>query len=186
METCGAWRDSAFPPPWADATTATRRTFPPILRDAAGVPDGARACNTHRMLSVESARALVRSGLFWEPKPGDRFVVEVDELAGEVFWVSQMTIAVQHTPTGRILGFNGVTEWALDNVALDQALWLPSECQLREQLGDHFVSLTRSGDRFSVAMLHHGLIVHFEAGDSEDAYAAALLALLRTAYPAET
>lgn len=138
------------------------------------------------MLSVESARALVRAGLFWEPNPGDRFVVEVDELAGEVFWVSQMTIAVQQTPTGRVLGFNGVTEWALDSVALDQALWLPSEGQLREQLGDRFVGLTRADDRFTVAMLHDGGIVHFEADDAEDAFAAALLVLLRCAVSADS
>lgn len=138
------------------------------------------------MLSVESARALVRAGLFWEPKPGDRFVVEVDELAGEVFWVSQMTIAVQQTPTGRILGFNGVTEWALDSVALDQALWLPSECQLREQLGAAFVALTRADDGFTVAMLHNGGIVHVEAGDAEDAYAAALLVLMRGGWPVDS
>ena len=40
-----------------------------------------------------------------------------------------------------MLAFNGTTEWALDSIEVDEAVWLPLEHQLRDLLGDAFVSL---------------------------------------------
>ena len=40
---------------------------------------------------------------------------------------------------GSVNGFNGVTEGALDSVALEETLWLPREDQLRAVLGHDFV-----------------------------------------------
>jgi hypothetical protein len=85
-----------------------------------------------------------------------------------------------------VLGFNGTTEWALDSVAADDALWLPREDQLRELLGGTFVSLTRvlvDGEplayRVTVALDGAAATgpgsVHV-AADPETAYAHALLA----------
>ncbi len=116
----------------------------------------------------------------WQPRAGDRFVVRSRELAGEVFTVADMTIEAREYPTGTLLAFNGTTEWALDSVQIDQALWLPSEEQLRELLGASFRSLRRTGTgQFAVeASRPNGEPRVFAATSAPDAYAEALLDLV--------
>ena len=95
------------------------------------------------MITVELARALLPTPAFWEPAAGDRFVIDAELLTGEVFWISDLTVEVQTYRDQSLLGFNGTTEWALDSVTLDQALWLPREDQLRELLGDRLEAVRR-------------------------------------------
>ena len=96
------------------------------------------------MITVDLALRLRDAGLRWRPASGDRFAVLSPEMYGEVFTISEMTIEAHTYPTGTILGFNGTTEWALDSVAQEDALWLPREDQLRDLLGGTFRSLARS------------------------------------------
>ncbi|GGC93919.1 hypothetical protein GCM10011512_21190 [Tersicoccus solisilvae] len=138
------------------------------------------------MISTELARALRTAGLRWTPEPGDRFVLDPeqsrlvpDEDRKDVYTVSDMTIEAHEYPTGTILGFNGTTEWALDSVALQDALWLPAEGQLRSLLGDGFRSLTADDDgRFTVRARLRGGDRAFEGPSPAEAYGEALLALL--------
>ena len=130
------------------------------------------------MIGVELARALRDAGLRWTPQSGDRFVITAEELAGQVFWVSELTVEVQRLHNGDVLGFNGTTEWALDSVTLDQALWLPREDQLRGLLGDMFVSLSRNSGDWVVTTLVGSEEQSVRHGDVESAYATALLGRL--------
>ncbi|MFM9587441.1 hypothetical protein, partial [Streptomyces caniscabiei] len=86
------------------------------------------------------------AGLVWHPRSGDRFQLDEPEFDADIFTVSEMTVEPRDYPTGRILAFNGTTEWALDSVATEDALWLPSEAQLREMLRSAFRSLRRLSD----------------------------------------
>ena len=94
------------------------------------------------MISTELARALRDSGLVWHPVAGDWFRIDRIEADEEVYILSDMTVEAHEFSTGNILGFNGTTEWALDSVALEEALWMPREDQLRALLGPAFVALT--------------------------------------------
>lgn len=76
-----------------------------------------------------------------------------------------------------MLGFNGTTEWALDAVPLDIALWLPREDQLRDLLGDRFVSLGQRGEDWVVTVSNGVGTDEFADPDAECAYALALLSL---------
>lgn len=97
------------------------------------------------MLTVELARALREAGMAWHPQRGDAFVIPDRDLDGQVFVLSDMVIEQQDVPGGPpILAFNGTTEWALDSLEAHDAVWLPREDQLREQVGDAFVSLERA------------------------------------------
>ncbi|CAI9386956.1 pilus assembly protein CpaE [Microbacterium sp. T2.11-28] len=136
------------------------------------------------MISTDLALALRDAGLVWHPASGDRFQLDEPEFEADVFTVSEMTIEPRSYPTGTILAFNGTTEWALDSVALEDALWLPREDQLRELLRGAFRSLHRLADTHVVEIalrrdqgsaeeLHR-----FEHPQPEDAYALAVLALL--------
>jgi hypothetical protein len=127
------------------------------------------------VISTELARALRDSGLVWRPAAGDAFRIDLIEADDELFYLSDMTVEAHHFPTGTELGFNGTTEWALDSVPLEEALWLPHENQLRELLGAAFVSL---GADFTVVVTIDGVTRSFSADAAANAYGRALLALL--------
>ena len=104
------------------------------------------------MITVELARQLASDGVLWQPKPGDRFIIDEHDLAGELFWISDLTIELHHYQDQSVLGFNGTTEWALDSVPLDIALWLPREDQLRALLGLRFEALRRGATEWVVSV----------------------------------
>ena len=133
------------------------------------------------MIGVEVARHLKEAGLDWKPAPGDRFAIPDRDLDEDVFVLSNMTIEVYSVPEGRVIGFNGTTEWALDDVEIDEALWLPREDQLRELLGGTFRALRRTDAGHDVDITLMGEDRTFTAASPEEAYAAALLHLLAAA-----
>lgn len=124
------------------------------------------------MLSVALASRLLAAGVLWTPRQGDRFVLPGRGMDQEVFWLSDMTVAVHELPRGRVVGFNGTTEWALDSVRLEEALWLPREDQLRDLLGDRFLALQRTASGWAVRRRDGRWSVH---EDVECAYALAVL-----------
>ncbi|MEO6018642.1 MAG: hypothetical protein ABIP45_00145 [Knoellia sp.] len=131
------------------------------------------------MISLDLARRLTQdAGVLWEPQSGDRFVIDATLLTGEVFWISNLTIEPQHFADQTVLGFNGTTEWALDSVGLDQALWLPREDQLRTLLGDRLETLRRTSEGWEVTYATSDGTRHTVNDlDVECAYAKALLTL---------
>ena len=131
------------------------------------------------MITIDCARALQQAGLRWRPASGDSFRIERPGFDSEVFTVSEMTIEAHEFDTGTILGFNGTTEWALDSLALEDALWLPREDQLRGLLRGTFRSLHRQGEgSYRVSVHLGGADESFEAATAEDAYGTAVLMLM--------
>lgn len=142
------------------------------------------------MISTSLARRLRDAGLAWAPVSGDVFQLAPGssaaadgELEGDLFTVSDMTIEAHVYPTGTILGFNGTTEWALDSVAVEDALWLPREDQLRDRLQRVFRGLERveaaGGVTYRVRVERAGSAQEFESDDPAEAYGLALLDLIR-------
>jgi hypothetical protein len=89
-----------------------------------------------------------------------------------------MVVVVHDSPVGRILKFNGTTEWALDIVLSGEALWLPREDQLRVMLGRHFVALATTPGGYVVVIDHEGREQRHGDRDAECAYARAVLSVL--------
>ena len=133
------------------------------------------------MIAEDIARQLRAAGLRWQPASGDTFAIDRPGMEGERFTVSEMTIEPHHFDTGTILGFNGTTEWALDSLALEDALWIPREDQLRELLGGAFRHLARTADGYRVTIEFSGEDHFFEESDAADAYGRALLSLIGAA-----
>lgn len=138
------------------------------------------------LVRVGTAKALREAGLAWQPTAGDRFVLADRDMDEDVFVVSDMVADVHEFPSGRVIGFNGTVEWALDSVGTEQALWLPSEGQLRRLLGGTFRRLEREaadGLRWCVTVRLPGAVDDEEhrADVPGEAYAQALLALLAVA-----
>ncbi|MGR0218377.1 pilus assembly protein CpaE [Agromyces sp. ZXT2-6] len=135
------------------------------------------------MISRDLALQLRDAGLAWHPESGDRFQLDLPsnveaDVEADTFTVSEMTIETRRYPTGTILAFNGTTEWALDSVALADAVWLPREDQLRELLRATFRGLHRLPDAYEVEIELGGRSRRFEHPDPAEAYGLALLALI--------
>jgi hypothetical protein len=133
------------------------------------------------VLSLTLALALRDAGLRWTPAAGDRFVLPHRGMDDDVFVLSDMTVEVHEFPTGPVIGFNGVTEWALDSVTQDDAVWIPSEEHLRDRLAGLFHRLERDDDGgFRVAVRRPDGDREFPAASAPDAYGFALLHVLRS------
>jgi hypothetical protein len=132
------------------------------------------------VISLDLARRLHDAGVAWTPGNGDRFWVPDRELDETVFTVSDMVVEVRDHAGGRVLAFNGTTEWALDAIEEHEAVWLPRLDQLLDLLGPRFVSLTaRSGGY--VVRVRSGQ-EHVDVG-ADDAAARAVLGLLEQGQP---
>jgi hypothetical protein len=132
------------------------------------------------VISVGLARRLRAAGLRWQPANGDRFVVADRGMDDEVFVLSDMTVDLHHYPSGPVIGFNGTTEWALDSLDQDDALWLPAEHQLRALLGAAIVRLERTADGYDVVLRDGSAAgeVRTSGPNPAEAYGRALLARL--------
>jgi hypothetical protein len=93
------------------------------------------------VIGLEQGLALRDAGIRWHPRDGDHFAIPDRDLDDRVFVLSHMVVEVIESPVGPLLAFNGTTEWALDSIEIDEAVWLPLEHQLRELLGPAFVGL---------------------------------------------
>lgn len=138
------------------------------------------------MITRPLALRLHEAGLAWRPAAGDRFQLlgqDMDATGTDAFTVSDMTVEAHTFPTGIVLGFNGTTEWALDSIAIEEALWFPREDQLREALKGTFERLERDDDAsgWRVTCTFLGERMSHLADTPEDAYAMAVLAEVQAA-----
>ena len=131
------------------------------------------------MISLGLARRLRDGGLRWKPASGDRFFVADRGMDDDIFVLSDMTVEVHQFPGGEeVIGFNGTTEWALDSVEHDNAVWLPGEAQLRELLAGTFRRLERVGSDWLVTFAVNGDERVARDADPAEAYGLALLHLI--------
>lgn len=135
------------------------------------------------MISVDLAGRLKDAGVPWSPAPGDRFMIPYRGLDEHVFAVSDMVIEVRELPQGRLLAFNGTTEWALDSIMQSEVLWLPREDQLRTMLGAAFVSLDAVPGGYVVVVDDGDEESRYVDVDAECAYARAVLGRLPKSRP---
>jgi len=137
------------------------------------------------VISVELAKQLKRAGLEWQPVERDTFIMPEHNLEGQVFVVSPLPALVQTFGGQQTITFHGSIEWALDYVVLAEAVWLPSETQLRELLAaaigaDAPLRIERLQARYRLTIGGGADVPEFEATTAEDAYGQALLHLLRS------
>ena len=130
------------------------------------------------MIDLDLAIRLRRAGVSWAPRPGDRFAIPDRDMDDDVFVVSDMVVEVHELPTGRLLGFNGTTEWALDSILEQEVVWLPREDQLRSMLGGAFAGLRPTRGGYVVTTVAGDRQEDHIDIDAERAYARAVLSLL--------
>jgi hypothetical protein len=136
------------------------------------------------MLSLELARQLAAAGLPWTPSERDTFIVPDADLDQKIFVISDLATLVQPLAGVQHITFHGASEWALDQVMVRDAVWVPSETQLRLALeerlpyGEYVLERQPEGYRCVIVGASGNGTFHPSA---EDAYATAILHLLRDA-----
>lgn len=172
--------DSTTGPTAATATTGS----PPVGLDATSGPDPTWLQDAEvvdpPITSLWLARRLRDAGLAWEPREGDRFVLVDRDMDDRIFLVAPMVVEVKVLTDSRLLAFNGTTEWALDSLVASEALWLPTETDLRLALGERFLALRRAEDRWAVDVRAGSRVTTFDHPDAVGALGLALLAVLGT------
>lgn len=128
------------------------------------------------MIDIGLATKLADAGLVWTPAVHDRFAIPGHDLDGRVFSLNDMSTEIRRFGDRSAIMFNGAVEWSLDWIMREKVVWLPSESQLRDLLGDRFVALDRDATGFTCKTT---LDSNGFAGDTaSEAYALALLATL--------
>jgi hypothetical protein len=135
------------------------------------------------MIDLELAGQLRDAGLAWRPAERDTFALPGRDMDDQVFVVSPLPALIQRVNGYPVVAFQASAEWALDYVLLAEALWLPSESQLREAVEDRLpavtsLSLDRTATGYNCAV--GGPIQRqFSGASAEMAYGRALLFLLK-------
>ncbi|MEW5871663.1 MAG: pilus assembly protein CpaE [Chloroflexota bacterium] len=138
------------------------------------------------MISLATAKKLKRAGLQWQPALLDFFAIPNRQMDEKIFVISDMLVTVDVLQGMQVVSFQGASEWALDSLVTRETVWLPREEQLRLALEAALLAAGRPELQFTSGLggyrctiQVHDRVLTFDASDASEAYAAALLYLLR-------
>ncbi|MCA9900139.1 MAG: pilus assembly protein CpaE [Ardenticatenaceae bacterium] len=138
------------------------------------------------MISQALAVQLKEAGLVWHTTVHDFFAIPDRDLDGRIFVLSDMLVTMELLRGWPAVMFHGTSEWAMDYLLTHEAVWLPTESQLREKLEEElavrngrFQQLQRQDAGYVCEILLNGEGVQFTAVDPSEAYGRALLQLLQ-------
>lgn len=134
-------------------------------------------------IDIELATQLKAAGLQWVPVEHDFFAIPGVGMDDSVFVLSNLQAQTEVLKGWPAITFNGAVEWALDFVWTEEAIWLPTEAQLRVLLmealgpaGAFHLEVTASECACVVQSADEQL--RYAGASGSDAYARALLAVL--------
>ncbi len=142
------------------------------------------------MISTELAQRLKRAGLVWQPRLHDHFMIPDVGMDERLFVLTDMVVSMEVLDGRPVFSFNGAVEWALDYVMQTEAVWMPTEEQLRQQLqaclgaaSSLTLRLTATEDGWAASCytctaLVHGRPYVVQSPQADEAYAQLLLACL--------
>ncbi len=138
------------------------------------------------VISLSIATELKAGGLVWQPALHDFFAIPESDLDNRIFVVSDMMIDFQQLFGRQIITFNGAVEWSLDNILMADAVWMPTESQLRELVqgrllneSDPSLQLLGQGGNYRCRINFGKSTAIYEAADASDAYGMVLLQFLQ-------
>ncbi|MBL8097410.1 MAG: hypothetical protein JNL73_24735 [Anaerolineales bacterium] len=137
------------------------------------------------MLARPLARQLQAAGLPWTPALHDFFFFPEHELDDRIFVIADLPAQVAVLQGEAVFTFDGAAEWALDHVVTSEAVWLPTESQLRLAIearlpdvsGPQILLMAETSGYSCTIATPEGPRT-YPATSAEDAYAQALLAIL--------
>ncbi|MEZ4517714.1 MAG: pilus assembly protein CpaE [Chloroflexota bacterium] len=138
------------------------------------------------MIPLPLARELKDAGLIWQTAGHDFFAVPDSGLEDRVFVLTDIMAYTELLHGWPVVAFHGTAEWALDYIYTSEVVWIPTEEQLRDELaarlpeaGRGVMILQLTADGYTCTIGSDGGLLVFAAPSAGEAYAAALLHLLR-------
>ena len=132
------------------------------------------------MLTLSLAKQLKSAGLEWKPQLHDTFVIPDRGMDERLFVITEVMAYIEQLWGSPMVTFHGTAEWALDYVLQTEAVWIPSESQLRELVVRRVSSFTLSQQPggYECRFTLKGQSYTYTAEDACDAYGASLLQVL--------
>lgn len=137
------------------------------------------------MISLATARRLKAAGLAWQPALHDFFAIPERSMDERVFVIGDLLATVEVIQGRPVVAFQGASEWALDNLAVSEAVWLPREDQVRALLESALLEKGHAETRldgglngYACTIILGGEARTFHASQAVEAYAAVLLDLI--------
>ncbi|GAB4579614.1 MAG: hypothetical protein Fur0022_23520 [Anaerolineales bacterium] len=142
------------------------------------------------MLSLHLAQQLKAQKISWRPQLFDFFFIPDRDMDDRLFVISDISTYLGVQDGSPIIQFHGAEEWALDQIATREIVWMPTEEQLRQTLEQRLLetmspdadlpllTLARAGNGYRCTIKFRTETLHFDAPIASDAYAMALLHLL--------
>lgn len=139
------------------------------------------------MISLPLAQQLKKAGLVWKTSYNDFFGLPDRGMDERVFVLCDMQAQMDLYRGWPVVTFHGASEWALDYILSSEAVWLPTEAQLRAAIfeflpddGQTAVQLTHTHHQTIVKLTIQDEIHQYEGRDGAEAYAQLLLHLLES------
>lgn len=133
---------------------------------------------------------LKEAGLVWHTSVHDFFAIPDRDLDGRLFVLSDMMVTMELLRGWPAVVFHGTAEWAQDYLLTHEAVWMPTESQVREKLEEElaarngrFHQLLRLPDGYQCNVSLADELLEFTAVSPSDAYGQALLYLLPQPLP---
>jgi len=137
------------------------------------------------MITLTLAQKLKEAGLVWRTTVHDFFAIPDRDLDSRVFVLSDMMVTMDVLRGWPAMMFHGTSEWAMDYLLTHEAVWLPTESQLREKLEEElaarngrFHQLQHQDGGYVCAVSLASNPLNFMAESASEAYGQALLHLL--------
>ena len=141
------------------------------------------------MISLALAQALKQAGLVWKASTHDFFAVPDRGMDERRFVITDMMAHLDLLQGWPVITFHGTAEWALDYIVTTEAVWMPTEGQLRQELenllrdeAEKVLRLWWEDGRYHVQIQYRSQTLTFDAATASDAYGEAILHLLHHYY----
>ena len=142
------------------------------------------------MISQALAVQLKEAGLVWPTAVHDFFAIPDRDLDGRIFVLSEMMVTMELLRGWPAVVFHGTSEWAMDYLLTHEAVWLPTESQVRAKLeaelavrNGRFHQLLRLPEGYQCVVSLAGEPLAFTAVSPSEAYGLTLLDLLQKPLP---
>lgn len=137
------------------------------------------------MIPLTLAKQLKEAGLVWQTAIHDFFAIPDRGMDDRVFVISDMMVTMELLRGWPALTFHGTAEWAADYLLTQEAVWLPTEEQLRETVvtlltegQSPVLHLQLTDKQYNCRITVDGVYVQFQGNTAVDAYGQTLLYLL--------
>ena len=138
------------------------------------------------MISLETAIRLKDAGVNWDPTLHDFFAIPDRDMDDVLFVISDIQATINSLLGYQVVSFQGASEWALDSILTEEAVWMPREEQLRDILEVELLAMGQIGFLISAGADGYRIVIRLDEQrieffdrDASEAYAKGIFYMLK-------